>query len=121
MAPPTPKTKHSRVEFDYDKIPAKPAVEPPLPSSEAAQNHVPNPYLNSQLMHEKIKNEKNAKQEFDKRVKESKRMAIEENILADETYLRTEVRKEDARMRLEQLLEEDRMEVLERQEARGQQ
>lgn len=32
------------------------------------------------LMHEKIKNEKNAKQEFDKRVKESKRMAIEENI-----------------------------------------
>ena len=49
------------------------------------------------------------------------KMAIEENILADETYLRTEVRKEDARMRLEQLLEEDRMEVLERQEARGQQ
>jgi hypothetical protein len=33
----------------YDKIPAKPATEPPLPSSDAAQNHVPNPYLNGQL------------------------------------------------------------------------
>ena len=46
--------KQEKVLFDYDKIPAKPAVEPPLPSSEAAQNHVPNPYLNSQLTHEKI-------------------------------------------------------------------
>ena len=34
----------------------------------------------NQLMHEKMKNEKSAKQEFDKRVKESKRKAIEENI-----------------------------------------
>ena len=49
-----PKKSYPRVEFDYDKIPAKPAVEPPLPSSEAAQNHVPNSYLNSQLAHEKI-------------------------------------------------------------------
>jgi hypothetical protein len=34
----------------------------------------------NQLMHEKLKNEKSAKHEFDKRVKESKRKAIEENI-----------------------------------------
>ena len=34
----------------------------------------------NQLMQEKIKNERSAKQEFDKRVKESKRKAIDENI-----------------------------------------
>jgi hypothetical protein len=34
----------------------------------------------NQLMHEKMKNEKNAKQHFDQRLKESKRKAIEENI-----------------------------------------
>lgn len=39
----------------------------------------------NQLMHEKMKNERTAKQEFDKRVKESRRNAIEENIrLAEE-------------------------------------
>ena len=39
----------------------------------------------NQLMHEKMKNERTAKQEFDKRVKESRRSAIEENIkLAEE-------------------------------------
>jgi 5-methyltetrahydrofolate--homocysteine methyltransferase len=43
-----------RMQFDYDKIPAKPATEPPLPTSDAAQNHVPNPYMNSKLVHEKI-------------------------------------------------------------------
>jgi len=43
-----------RLQFDYDKIPPKKATEPPLPSSYAAQNHVPNPYLNSQIAHEKI-------------------------------------------------------------------
>jgi hypothetical protein len=34
----------------------------------------------NKLMHEKIKNETNAKQEFEKRVKETKKKAIEENI-----------------------------------------
>mmetsp|Transcript_11071 Transcript_11071/g.18227 ORF Transcript_11071/g.18227 Transcript_11071/m.18227 type:complete len:2000 (-) Transcript_11071:90-6089(-) len=43
-----------RLQFDYDKIPPKPATEPPLPTSDAAQNHVPNPYINSNLTHEKI-------------------------------------------------------------------
>jgi len=43
-----------RKQFDYDKVEPKPALEPPLPVSEAAQNHVPNPYTNSNLTHEKI-------------------------------------------------------------------
>ena len=46
--------QHPRLQFDYDKIPPKPATEPPLPVSDAAQNHVPNPYINSNLTHEKI-------------------------------------------------------------------
>ena len=48
------RVKHPRLEFDYDKVPPKPATEPPLPTSDAAQNHVPNPYINSNLTHEKI-------------------------------------------------------------------
>eukprot|EP00538_Stauroneis_constricta_P012612 CAMPEP_0119547530 /NCGR_PEP_ID=MMETSP1352-20130426/1633_1 /TAXON_ID=265584 /ORGANISM="Stauroneis constricta, Strain CCMP1120" /LENGTH=1423 /DNA_ID=CAMNT_0007592477 /DNA_START=1 /DNA_END=4272 /DNA_ORIENTATION=+ len=43
-----------RMQFEYDSIPPKPAVEPPLPVSDAARNHVPNPYINSKLVHEKI-------------------------------------------------------------------
>ena len=43
-----------RMQFDYDNVEPKPAVEPPLPTSDAAQNHVPNPYMNSKLTHEKI-------------------------------------------------------------------
>ena len=43
-----------RMEFDYDKVETVPANEPPLPVSEAARNHVPNPYLNTKLTHEKI-------------------------------------------------------------------
>mmetsp|Transcript_11469 Transcript_11469/g.19060 ORF Transcript_11469/g.19060 Transcript_11469/m.19060 type:complete len:1422 (-) Transcript_11469:114-4379(-) len=43
-----------RLQFDYDKIPPTKATEPPLPTSYAAQNHVPNPYLNTNLTHEKI-------------------------------------------------------------------
>ena len=46
--------KQPRLQFYYDKIPPKPATEPPLPTSDAAQNHVPNPYINSNLTHEKI-------------------------------------------------------------------
>jgi hypothetical protein len=34
----------------------------------------------NQLYHEKIKNEAKAKEEFDKRIKDTKRKAIEENI-----------------------------------------
>jgi 5-methyltetrahydrofolate--homocysteine methyltransferase len=44
--------------FDYDKIPPRPATEPPLPTSEAAQNHVPNPYINTGLTHAKILEER---------------------------------------------------------------
>merc|ERR1719162_1204594 len=43
-----------RKMFDYDHIEPVPATEPPLPTSDAAQNHVPNPYLNSKLTHEKV-------------------------------------------------------------------
>jgi len=43
-----------RLEFAYDKVPPTPATEPPLPFSDAAKNHVPNPYTNSKLSHEKI-------------------------------------------------------------------
>jgi len=43
-----------RLQFDYDKIPPIPAVEPPLPVYDCAQNHVPSTYLNSKSTHEKI-------------------------------------------------------------------
>jgi 5-methyltetrahydrofolate--homocysteine methyltransferase len=46
--------KLPRVQFDYDNVEPTPATEPPLPSSDAAQNHTPNPYKNSALTHEKI-------------------------------------------------------------------
>lgn len=45
---------YPRVKFSYDSVPPKPASEPPLPTSDAARNHVPNPYMNSQLVHERI-------------------------------------------------------------------
>ena len=48
-----PKKLYPRKQFDYDKVEPKPAVEPPLPTSYAARNHVPNPYTNSNT-HEKI-------------------------------------------------------------------
>ena len=50
--------KLPRKLFDYDHIEPKPALEPPLPVSEVAQNHVPNPYRNSQLSHDKIQAER---------------------------------------------------------------
>jgi len=40
--------------FSYDHVEPKPAKEPPLPSSEAAQNHIPNHYTYSSVTHEKI-------------------------------------------------------------------
>jgi len=43
-----------RMQFSYDSVPPKPATEPPLPVSDAARNHVPNPYLNSNITHPKI-------------------------------------------------------------------
>merc|ERR1719491_1140419 len=46
--------KHAKKKFTYDDIEPKPATEPPLPSSDAAQNHVPNPYMNSNLHHDTI-------------------------------------------------------------------
>ena len=48
------RVKEPRMLFDYDKIPPRPATEPPLPTSDAAQNHVPNPYDYSNAVHEKI-------------------------------------------------------------------
>jgi len=59
MTPPEPKKMYLRKQFAYDNVPAKPATEPPLPTSEAAQNHVPNPYCNSQITHESILNYRN--------------------------------------------------------------
>lgn len=46
--------QHPRMQFDYDSIPPKPATEPPLPTSDAARNHVPNPYNYASITHEKI-------------------------------------------------------------------
>jgi len=43
-----------RVQFSYDEVMPTAATEPPLPISDAAQNHVPNPYINSDLNHKKI-------------------------------------------------------------------
>jgi hypothetical protein len=42
------------MKFSYDNVEPKPTAEPPRPTSVAAQNHVPNPYLNTKLSHEKI-------------------------------------------------------------------
>jgi Pterin binding enzyme/Homocysteine S-methyltransferase len=43
-----------RKQFAYDNVDPVPATEPPLPTSYAAKNHVPNPYINSTLVHEQI-------------------------------------------------------------------
>ena len=43
-----------RVKFDYDYVEPKAAVEPPCPTSDAARNKTPNPYMNSALTHEMI-------------------------------------------------------------------
>jgi len=43
-----------RVQFDYDKVEPKPALEPPCPSSDVAKNKVPNHYSYAKLSHEKI-------------------------------------------------------------------
>ncbi|KAG7364831.1 methionine synthase [Nitzschia inconspicua] len=51
---PTPSKLLPRMKFSYDEVIPTPATEPPLPVSDAARNHVPNPYLNSNLMHDKI-------------------------------------------------------------------
>eukprot|EP00978_Attheya_sp_CCMP212_P045900 scaffold365318_cov57-Attheya_sp.AAC.2 len=50
----TKRVQHPRKQFAYDSFEPKPATEPPLPFSVVAKNHVPNPYLNSKLTHEKI-------------------------------------------------------------------
>ena len=42
------------MQFDYDKVELTPATEPPLPTSEAAWNHVLNPYLDPKITHEKV-------------------------------------------------------------------
>ena len=54
MSPKQPEKLYPKVQFDYDNVEPKPATEPPLPTSYAAQNHVPNPYMNTKLTHEKI-------------------------------------------------------------------
>jgi len=43
-----------RKHFDFNHLAPVPAVGPPCPTSDAAQNRVPNPYMNSRLTHEKI-------------------------------------------------------------------
>lgn len=42
------------VQFDWENKAPRKATEPPLPVSEAARNHVPNHYKNSELEHPKI-------------------------------------------------------------------
>ena len=49
-----PKKLYPRKQFAYDNVEPKPATEPPLPTSHAARNHIPNPYNNSQITHDKI-------------------------------------------------------------------
>ena len=51
---PEPKEIYPRKRFDYDDVEPKPQLEPPLPSFACAQNHVPNPYVNSKLDHDMI-------------------------------------------------------------------
>jgi 5-methyltetrahydrofolate--homocysteine methyltransferase len=51
---PTPSKLIPRKKFSYDEVTPTPATEPPLPVSDAARNHVPNPYVNSKITHEKI-------------------------------------------------------------------
>ena len=46
--------KLPRKLFSYDTVEPTPATEPPKPTSEAAQNYVPNSYLNSKLSHASI-------------------------------------------------------------------
>jgi hypothetical protein len=46
--------KQPRMKFPCDDFVERPAVEPPTPTSDAAVNHVPNPYLNSKLAHPAI-------------------------------------------------------------------
>ena len=48
------RTQHPRLQFAYDNVEPRKATEPPAPNSEAARNHVPNPYCNSKLTHDKI-------------------------------------------------------------------
>jgi len=43
-----------RKDFAYDTLELKPAFELPCPTSDAARNHVPNPYVNSRFNHERI-------------------------------------------------------------------
>ena len=49
-----PKQIFPRKQFAYDEIPSTPATEPPLPFSNAAKNHIPNPYMNTNISHEQI-------------------------------------------------------------------
>ena len=55
--PRKPRCKHvnrPRKEFDYDSLEPKPPFKLPCPTSDAARNHVHNPYVNSRLTHERI-------------------------------------------------------------------
>jgi hypothetical protein len=42
------------LKFSFDDVQPQPAVEPPLLLSDVAPNHVPNPYVTTNLTHEKI-------------------------------------------------------------------
>ena len=48
-------TNQPRLKFPYDDVVPVPTKEPPVPTSYAAQNHVPNPYCNTKLTHESIR------------------------------------------------------------------
>jgi len=48
------RNKYPRKKFAYSDFKPKQAVEPPLPTSDAAQRHEPNPYINTSLHNQKI-------------------------------------------------------------------
>ena len=52
--PPVQKPPLPRPTFACNDFVERPALEPPPPTSTAAVNHVPNPYLNSKLAHPAI-------------------------------------------------------------------
>ena len=61
MATRPPRVPKQRKRFSYDDFPERPALEPPAPSSEYAQNKVPASYLWSKLTHPTILEARNGK------------------------------------------------------------
>ena len=54
MAAKPPRAPTPRKKFSYDDFPERPALEPPAPCSEYAQNKIPASYMWSKLTHPTI-------------------------------------------------------------------